>query len=301
MASPRRGSTSPGRWTWAPPQARRTWGGCAGRRRSPSAPASRSRCARETPSPPPPTAAGSSSPPRGTRWRSSPPAPTPSSWPSSPATGAGAPPTPAAPGFPAAEPGRLLQYRLHFATHDQDLTPVFEHLEVDFDTEVAASTALYPAGPGLLHRRATRGRVSPNRVDMGEEQLFVYHLDLELEADDLGVERPAHRRAERRPAGGRGRRRRAALGVGVQPAAPHPDLRRAPGRGHGAGDPLSHANPRPAPTSSGRPSSARALRTPSTPPRTGAATRRRTSPGPGRWPPPRPGRTPSRRCGPSRR
>ena len=91
--------------------------------------------------------------------------------------------------FPAAEPGRLLQYRLHLATHDQDLTPVFEHLEVDFDTEVAASTALYPAGPGLLHRRATRGRVTPNRVAMGEEQLFVYHLDLELEADDLGVER----------------------------------------------------------------------------------------------------------------
>ena len=79
--------------------------------------------------------------------------------------------------FPAAEPGRLLQYRLRFTTHDQDLTPRFERLEVGFDAEVAASTA--------------RGRVSPNRVSMGQEHLFVYHLDLEFQEGDLGVERLA--------------------------------------------------------------------------------------------------------------
>ena len=91
--------------------------------------------------------------------------------------------------FPAAEPGRLLQYRLRFTSDDQDLTPVFEHLEVDFDSDVAASSALHPEGPGVLRPRATRGRVSPNRVAMGEEQLFVYRLDIEFQEGDAGVER----------------------------------------------------------------------------------------------------------------
>ena len=79
--------------------------------------------------------------------------------------------------FPDAEPGRLLQYRILLATNDDNLSPRIEHLEIDFDTEIAASTA--------------RGRVAPNRVAMGVDTLFVYHLDLEFADGDLGVEKLA--------------------------------------------------------------------------------------------------------------
>ena len=77
--------------------------------------------------------------------------------------------------YPAVEPARLLQYRVSMATNDHNLTPRFEHLEIEYDTDLAVTRAL--------------GRVSPNRVAMGVDTTFTYHLDLEFEAGDLGIER----------------------------------------------------------------------------------------------------------------
>ena len=77
--------------------------------------------------------------------------------------------------FPAPEPERLLQYRVDMHTEDLNVTPRFEHLEIDYDTEIAASSAF--------------SRITPNQVSMGEDTLFVYNLDLDFDDGDLGVER----------------------------------------------------------------------------------------------------------------
>lgn len=77
--------------------------------------------------------------------------------------------------FLGIEPSQLLQYRVLMETNDQNFSPEFEHLEIDFSTDVPVSLAL--------------GRVLPNKVAIGVDTTFVYNLDLEFEQGDLGVER----------------------------------------------------------------------------------------------------------------
>jgi len=77
--------------------------------------------------------------------------------------------------FPGVEPSQLLQYRVLMETNDQNFSPEFEHLEIDFSTDVPVSLAL--------------GRVLPNKIAIGVDTTFVYNLDLEFEPGDLGVER----------------------------------------------------------------------------------------------------------------
>ncbi len=77
--------------------------------------------------------------------------------------------------FPAAEPGRLLQYRVDMHTEDLNVTPRFEEIEIEYDTEVAASSAF--------------ARIAPNQVSMGEDTLLVYNVALDFDDGDLGVER----------------------------------------------------------------------------------------------------------------
>ena len=75
--------------------------------------------------------------------------------------------------FPAEEPGALVQYRVNMATHSPEKTPVFEHLEIDFDPEVPVSKAW--------------GRIAPNRVPMGRDTSFTYTLDAEFADTDAGL------------------------------------------------------------------------------------------------------------------
>lgn len=77
--------------------------------------------------------------------------------------------------FPAVEPAQMLQYRVFLATNDHNFSPEFEHLEIDYSTDIPVSRAL--------------GRVLPNRVAIGVDTTFVYNLDLKFEQGDLGVER----------------------------------------------------------------------------------------------------------------
>ena len=77
--------------------------------------------------------------------------------------------------FPASEPGRYLQYRVHMVSLDGRSTPEFQGLQLDYSAAIAASGA--------------RGRVAPNRVPMGVETAFTYFLDLDFAAGDLGIER----------------------------------------------------------------------------------------------------------------
>ena len=91
--------------------------------------------------------------------------------------------------FPAAEPGVLLQYRVHLTIGEDGQSPVFAGLSLELETEA------------LPLRRAS-GRVEPNRVALGQDTAFVYTLDLDFAAADAGVARvaldmPAPARLER--------------------------------------------------------------------------------------------------------
>jgi hypothetical protein len=75
--------------------------------------------------------------------------------------------------FPAEEPGELFQYRIRMVSDDSHGTPIFRGMRFDYSADIAVSKA--------------RGRVSPERVSMGEETAFTYVLDLNFGADDLGI------------------------------------------------------------------------------------------------------------------
>ena len=78
--------------------------------------------------------------------------------------------------FPAAEPQKLLQYRVNMISEDPALTPVFEGIQLN-------------SWSGDIPASVSRGRVEPNRVAMGVDTTFVYTLNLEFAADDVGIER----------------------------------------------------------------------------------------------------------------
>lgn len=75
--------------------------------------------------------------------------------------------------FPAGEPGELFQYRVRMVAENGQKTPIFRGMRFDYSADIAVSKV--------------RGRVSPERVSMGEETAFAYTLDLEFGADDLGI------------------------------------------------------------------------------------------------------------------
>ena len=78
--------------------------------------------------------------------------------------------------FPAAEPGRLVQYRVNMETRDERRTPVFHRLELDYSSD------------DLPVSRATAW-VTPNQASMGADTSFAYTMDLSFGPDDLGVGR----------------------------------------------------------------------------------------------------------------
>ena len=73
------------------------------------------------------------------------------------------------------EPRDLLQYRVNFSTDFEDVGPRLDSLIIAFSEQTPASAA--------------RVRVEPNRGVVGREAEFVYHLEVEVEEGDLGVER----------------------------------------------------------------------------------------------------------------
>jgi hypothetical protein len=77
--------------------------------------------------------------------------------------------------FPAPEPARYVQYRVHLVSRDDRRTPVWQRLALAYDGSVAVSSA--------------RGRVTPNKVPMGVDTTFTYVLDLGFAAGDAGIER----------------------------------------------------------------------------------------------------------------
>jgi hypothetical protein len=77
--------------------------------------------------------------------------------------------------YPAVEPARMFQYRVHLESRDSRVSPVFEELRLEYGAETAVSRA--------------RGSVLPNRVPMGVDTTFVYTLDLEFGPGDAGIDR----------------------------------------------------------------------------------------------------------------
>ena len=73
------------------------------------------------------------------------------------------------------EPRDLLQYRVNFSTDFEDVGPRLDSLIIAFAEQMPASAA--------------RVRVEPNRGVVGRETEFIYHLDVEFDEGDLGVER----------------------------------------------------------------------------------------------------------------
>ena len=73
------------------------------------------------------------------------------------------------------EPRDLLQYRVNFSTDFEDVGPRLDRLLIAFSEQTPASAA--------------RVRVEPNRGVVGREAEFVYHLEVEFDEGDLGVER----------------------------------------------------------------------------------------------------------------
>ena len=73
------------------------------------------------------------------------------------------------------EPRDLLQYRVNFSTDFEDVGPRLDSLIIAFAEQTPASAA--------------RVRVEPNRGVVGREAEFVYHLEVEFDEGDLGVER----------------------------------------------------------------------------------------------------------------
>ena len=76
--------------------------------------------------------------------------------------------------FPAEEPSALVQYRVNMATRSPEKTPVFEHLEIDFDLDQVPVSKAW-------------GRIAPNRVPMGRDTSFTYTLDVEFADADAGL------------------------------------------------------------------------------------------------------------------
>ena len=73
------------------------------------------------------------------------------------------------------EPRDLLQYRVNFSTDFEDIGPRLDSLIIAFSEQTPASAA--------------RVRVEPNKGVVGRETEFVYHLAVEFDEGDLGVER----------------------------------------------------------------------------------------------------------------
>ena len=73
------------------------------------------------------------------------------------------------------EPRDLLQYRVNFSTDFEDVGPRLDSLIIAFSEQTPASAA--------------RVRVEPNKGVVGRETEFVYHLAVEFDESDLGVER----------------------------------------------------------------------------------------------------------------
>ena len=73
------------------------------------------------------------------------------------------------------EPRTFLQYRVNMANQFEDKSPRLEELTIDFSDQVPASLV--------------RGWVEPNRAVLGRDTLFTYHLELDFEDNDIGVER----------------------------------------------------------------------------------------------------------------
>jgi hypothetical protein len=78
--------------------------------------------------------------------------------------------------FPAAEPGRLVQYRINMETRDERRSPVFHRLQMEYspdDVPVSGASAW----------------VTPNEAPMGVDTTFTYAIDFSFGPGDLGVER----------------------------------------------------------------------------------------------------------------
>ena len=73
------------------------------------------------------------------------------------------------------EPRDLLQYRVNFSTDFEDIGPRLDSLIIAFAEQTPTSAA--------------RVRVEPNRGVVGRETEFIYHLAVEFDEGDLGVER----------------------------------------------------------------------------------------------------------------
>ena len=78
--------------------------------------------------------------------------------------------------FPASEPGAWLQYRVALESRDQRRTPALHSIGLDYTTEGIAVSGAH-------------SRVTPNRVSMGTDTLFVCTLDLAFAPADAGIER----------------------------------------------------------------------------------------------------------------
>ena len=78
--------------------------------------------------------------------------------------------------FPASEPGAWLQYRVALESRDQRRTPALHSIGLDYTTEGIAVSGAH-------------SRVTPNRVSMGADTLFVCTLDLAFAPADAGIER----------------------------------------------------------------------------------------------------------------
>ena len=78
--------------------------------------------------------------------------------------------------FPASEPGSWLQYRIALESRDQRRTPALHSIGLDYTTEEIAVSGAH-------------SRVTPNRVSMGADTLFVCTLDLAFAPADAGIER----------------------------------------------------------------------------------------------------------------
>ena len=79
-------------------------------------------------------------------------------------------------GFPAAEPGRWLQYRVDIVTQNDTTSAVFKGLSVTYDTaDIPVSRS--------------RAWVNPTQATLGSDTTFVYFLELDFSPGDRGVER----------------------------------------------------------------------------------------------------------------
>ena len=78
--------------------------------------------------------------------------------------------------FPAAEPGRLVQFRVNMETRDERRTPIFRRLALEYSAEDLPVT------------RASAW-VHPNQAPMGVDTTFTFTIDLQIGSRDLGVGR----------------------------------------------------------------------------------------------------------------